>query len=466
MTKNILNLFCLVVGTIFVAGCDTVHSSMPSSHDTREQSAATQAPGTASVSEDAFWQGSPNTVWNRLQYLSVKQLNATHSGDATANAWVNLALISKRDSTNTPKLVNDLIAWRAANPSHPGNSLFPDNNTLSSLLTTQQPHHIAILLPLSGPLGRQGQVVRDGFLSSYYAAHTKQAISFYNTNSNPDVSVQYQKALSDGADFVIGPLTKDQVKNLMNGSISVTTLALNYTDSSSLPTNLYQFGLAPQDEAVQLADKAKQAGHSRALIIATQSDWGQKVVKTLSARWQADGGSVQDVLYVTPQTNLTQSVASLLHITPPKEGMNAVQDKNSPSMRDQRRQDFDVVFLLTTPQTARVVVPLLKFYYVDNAPVYAISSVYSGSRSPQRDMDLNGVIFCDTPWTILGSEPRAHGSRLYAVGRDSYLLSRDLPRLTMLPSFPIYGSTGALTLTSDHQVFRRLPWTTIHNGQP
>jgi hypothetical protein len=121
---------------------------------------------------------------------------------------------------------------------------------------------------------------------------------------------------------------------------------------------------------------------------------------------------------------------------------------------------------------ARQIVPLLKYYYVSNVPIYATSVVYSGAPSAQ-DSDLNGVTFADMPWTLQNANANtsaiksdAKSSRLYALGRDAYLISNQFYRLRVLPNFPVYGATGALTLTSQQQIYRRLAWVQMHNGRP
>lgn len=138
-------------------------------------------------------------------------------------------------------------------------------------------------------------------------------------------------------------------------------------------------------------------------------------------------------------------------------------DNNKTTLELQRRQDFDVIFMLAEPKSARAIVPLLRFYYAENIPIYSTSVIYSGSPNPQKDTDLNGVIFADTPWTL---KMASNTNRMYAVGRDAYLISNGLLRLTQLPNFPLYATTGALTLNSNHQIYRRLPWTKIENGHP
>lgn len=415
-----------------------------------------------------FWNGDAKTTWFRLQSIPLDKLQNMNTTDPIKTGWIKLAIISKRDSNSNSELTQDLQSWRGEYRGHPGNTLFPDNSSLSQL-KNPAPHHIGIMLPLEGPLGKQGKTVRDGFLSAYNASlaktHMTQTLSFYDTSQSYDVTSLYQKAIADGVDFIIGPLTKDHVQALRKqGDFSIPILALNYSDntSNSLPTNFYEFGLSSQDETVQLADKARADGYSRAIIITTQNESGLRLSKSLAARWVSNGGKIQETLYVTPEMKMAMTIATLLHVTP------SVGDNSKPASHDEHknkhldldpRHDIDVVFLLTPPQESREIVPLIKYYYVNHLPIYGTSIVYSGVTTP-RDADLDGVIFCDTPATLNGSNT----SRLFAIGVDAYSLSNDLSRLTTLPNFPIYGSTGALTLDANHQIYRRLPWVTMHDG--
>ncbi len=52
-----------------------------------------------------------------------------------------------------------------------------------------------------------------------------------------------------------------------------------------------------------------------------------------------------------------------------------------------------MVFLLSYPSKARQIMPLLKYYYAGDVPVYATSSVYTGGVNVMKDRDLNGIIF-------------------------------------------------------------------------
>ena len=467
MPKNILITCFIALSTLAITGCSST-TDMISQTFGSHYAGSQPYTGTYKMSDEAFWEGSSATVWDRLTHIPLTQLDASaNTSDNVKSGWIKLAIISKRYSTNSKDLTQHLTAWRSEYPSHPGNSLFPSDSSLTSIAHTPLPQRIALLVPLQGPSSASGQAVRDGFLGAYYESlaktHVQQTISFYDTTTNPNINALYQQAVSEGADFVVGPLIKNDVQSLANsGSFRVPTLELNYTDNSSLSNNLYQFGLSPLDEAQQVADKAMRNGLSRAIIIAPQNDWGKNTVKTLTTRWKSLGGSVTEVMYFTPQSNLNQDVADLLHINIKQDREKMKNENNKAILEKQRRQDFDVIFLLAQPESAREIVPLLKYYYADNIPIYATSSIYSGAPNATKDQDLKGVIYCDIPWVLQMNR----SDRLFAVGHDAYLISAELPRLTQMPNFPIYASTGALTLTSSHQIYRRLPWTQVNAGRP
>ncbi len=471
---NKIILTCILL-TLSLTGCGASRSGNFSFSSPKETPAAAPQP---SVTDPTLWAKNSNAAWHTLQHTPLHTLQEVEAAnqDANAKGWLDLAIISKKYSTNSPQLIQELESWRNAYPAHPGNQLFPNNDALNQLSAEAPPQHIAVLLPLHGPLAASGQAVRSGFLSAYYdnigQASEKQAVSFYDTNESSDLGGLYQKAINEGADLIVGPLTKPEVEALKKTkAFNVRVLALNYTTASffsSLPANYYEFGLSPTEETKQLSDKARQGGRSRALVIASDNDWGHRVADALNSQWKSDGGTTVDSLYFTKQSNLTQEIATLLHINPKEDQALTREDNSKATLSEQRRQDFDVIFLFAQPNMARQIVPLLRFYYAGNVPVYSISSIYSGHPNPIKDKDLNGVTFCETPWLIqMARSPSSNPAqydRLYAIGRAAYLLSQSLPRLSMLPNFPIYGATGALDM-NQQRISQRLPWVTIHGGR-
>lgn len=456
MKNSILTKILIAVSIISLAGC----ASAPKHHSTIMPSHANKTTSTP------IWNENSAAIWTALQHTSSAKLTAMQSTttDPSQEAWIKLALISKQKNLNTTQFAYELMDWRKQYPEHPGNQFIPADK-LESLQNATPPQHIAMLLPQSGNFSAAGQTVREGFLAAYYQNQhgtTKPTIKLYDTANTKDMAALYQQAISEGADFVIGPLVKDNVQSLSSSqNFTAPTLALNYSEHrfGSLPNNFYEYGLLPEDEANQIAKRAYESGRSKALIIVPQNPWGKRISTAFSANWKAQGGSIQDTLTYNNKTDFNQEIAKLLKINLENDKHLMKQGSNKNILAMQRRQDFDVIFLFAQPQEAHVIVPLLKYYYAGDIPVYATSSIYAGKPNP-RDVDLNSVIVCDIPWRSqnLGND------RLYAVGQDAYLVSQNLPRLTQLPDFPMYGSTGALTLASNHKIHRRLPCVAVRDG--
>lgn len=458
MKKSILTLITLTIATIILTGCASLSSS--------------SAYSLTDADTTPLWQGNSTKVWKKLQQHSVKKLAEmqNNTNDTVKQAWIQLALLAREKSANTQQLIQGLRAWRERYPTHAGNQLFPSNATLNQLQATPPPQQIAVLLPQHGSYGALGKMAGEGFLNAYYAnlrTVGKQKVKFYDTSQSQTITQLYQQALAEGADIIIGPLIKENVQTLhYTRRFSKPVLALNYTDNASPSANFYEFGLLPEDEANQIANRARKAGRMHAIVIAPDTTWGKRLVTAFTLPWQANGGSIQATWYYSGKENFNLDIARLLKIDPDADKKLMKQDNTKAALEQQRRHDFDVIFLFAQPQEARLIVPLLQYYYVNDIPIYATSSVYSGKANPTKDVDLNGVIVCDIPWNRPSqhlSDPSLPTDRLYAVGQDAYLLSQALTRLIQLPNFPIYGSTGALTL-SKQQIHRRLPCIAIQNG--
>ena len=88
-----------------------------------------------------------------------------------------------------------------------------------------------------------------------------------------DAPSAYLQALADGCDFVVGPLTREEVAALATlADGRATTLALNFLpDSVQVPDRFYQFALSPEDEARLAARRIAADGravrrHARAAV--------------------------------------------------------------------------------------------------------------------------------------------------------------------------------------------------------
>lgn len=314
--------------------------------------------------------------------------------------------------------------------------------TLEDLLLEQQqtiptsapkttPKHMALLLPLTGTFSGPGNAVKDGFMAAYNEQKVSETINvqLYDTASSRGVVGLYQQALADGADMIIGPLTKQDVAQVAALNHPVPTLLLNAVPLDT-NQNIYHLDLSPQNEAIEVAKRARTDGFSKGLIIAPAGAWGEDIVRAFTLEWQEAGGEIVDRIFYSKEANLNPLLHDFLHVTetkiPPKT--NSLSTKHTVEIK--HREDFDMIFLLAYPSKARQIVPLLKYYYVGSVPVYATSSVYSGSPNKMHDKDLDGLIFCDISWIFTHTIPNKNWpetfnsySRLYALGMDSFVFS-------------------------------------------
>lgn len=367
------------------------------------------------------------------------------------------------------------------------------------------PDNIVLLLPLKGKYAATSKAVRNGFLAAYYHARKKNSrisIKIVDTTNN-DVGVLYQAAIAQGADVVVGPLIKNEVEELISvDSLPVPVIALNTLDdyTSNYRANFYQFGLLPQDEATQVADKMMVDNSDRVAIIYPDGVWGEKIVDAFKNEYENSGGDVVAALSYNSAAGLPEQMCYFLAQDPEKlcvpkkkkkkkdrnKDEEGGEDDDEPdSSENMRRQDINAIFLVSNEKDARQIIPLLKFYYAGDLPVYSISTVYSGVRSPNLDRDLDGVTFCDMPWALkkpgslgsdlqmtrkqiisLWSDSYNSYSKLYALGVDAYMLATNMNRLLDSAQYGLSGASGRLYLDNFNHIYRQLRWARMRNGVP
>lgn len=325
---------------------------------------------------------------------------------------------------------------------------------------------VALLLPLQGPLANIGQSVKKGFLAAAEKNGSSPRIILIDTSVESSIQAAYTLALAKNAQIIVGPLLKPEVQSIAGLQTRVPILALNYLNSDiSTPPELVQFGLSPIDEAKQVTSHAWQNGKRSALIMTANGNWGSQIAEAYAQQWQALGGTVVGQLALSENpADITQQIRHFLHFKPPHD----------------RRTDFDVIFLASSPQIGRQVKPLLKFFYAGDIPVYATASIYSGIPGSRRfDKDLNQIIFCASPWSLANNsiEPNLYqqlksaspehfsrNSQYYALGVDAFHIIQQLGRLKLSPQQTLQGTTGILSLNSQHRITRQLPCAQFRHG--
>ena len=425
----------------------------------------------------------------RISDYALQQLITQPPPDAFSG-WLELTRLTKNYQQKPDELAEELKLWRKRYPTHSALDQSISKASFRETIDIIQPKHIALLLPQSNRFSKAADAIKKGLLSTYFAStdeSQRPILQIYKTDdSGENFWTTYNRAISDGADFIIGPLDKASVTMLNEKSeLDVPTLALNYSENNQQTTkNLYQFGLSPEDEAAQAAERAWLNGYSSALVLVPQGKWGDRVYNSFKTRWDQLGGTVAEhQTYDAKKNDFSSSIRKLLNIDESERRhslLHATLNHKTHST-PRRRQDIDFIFIGAFPRQARQLRPQFKFHHAADLPVYGTSHIFTGKINRQMDRDMNGVFFGDMPWVIPGMPKQTalkkeistlwpnindKYTRLFALGIDAYNLIPSLNRLVEYRSDYYGGETGSLYLDENNRIVRRLLWLGFERGIP
>ena len=416
-------------------------------------------------------------TWRQLSRLTLLETSdlARHAPTDVGRAWAALA-------RQVNEALTDILQfqawedWRVSNPGHPAARLPPPGSPPA----TARPRALALLVPLSGPLGGAGQAVRDGFSAALL--HAEAAVRA-DVGSNPTTTVRlydtsrmaateaYRRAVKEGAELVIGPLRKSAVAEVAAIPPAVPMLALNHVDDAqpALAAEIPQLALAPEDDASAIAAALTGDGVKRIVLFDTRAAWSERAKARLLdegrgvdvvATGRLGSGDVTPVvgetLAVTQSTQRHAEIARLL-------AMSDLQ------FTPRRRDDVDAVVALVSEQQLLFLKRALEYHFAGALPIYAPSAAVGAALRP-----IDGVHVCGIPWQLHPDRlrdaaaplPSSRGSSApwFAFGVDGFRLANQWQRL-MSRDAPIAGSTGTLLLGPNGRIHRQLAWATVRGGR-
>jgi len=429
-------------------------------------------------------------IWLDLIQVPAETLDQLSQSAAIPEiqGWLELAWIYKGLQDNLDEQLQALTRWQQRHPNHPAAVELPESLQLLTELSDKRPTRIALLLPSQGKYKLAAQAILNGFVSAHKVSNKNNSDAFnaisiqvYDSSNTDTFEQTYQQAVNDGAQVIIGPLQKENVRKLAGrpAQLPVTTIALNQASTGfEMPSNLIQFGLSPEEDARQVADFALASNHQRAAVLYQDNPWWERAYGAFAQQWVGNQGEINSTATYKDQTKMANAIQEMLLVQ--LSQLRAQQLKRITGKKiecqPRRRQDIDFIFLMATPEQARQIRPLLDFYYATDIPVIASSQIYSGKADPKKDKDLNGIQFCDIPWLLEKPDaiqqamqeawPNANHRyfRLNAMGVDAYRLASRIELLLNLPDAGLFGATGILSIGPNQEIQRQLTWAVMENG--
>lgn len=351
-------------------------------------------------------------------------------------------------------------------------------NDIPSAWSASSPRRIALLLPLSSQFGGAAKAFESGFRQAHRGnrantinnSSNKPLIKTYDIGSNQQVANVVNQAITDGADFIVGPLGKTAAQSALDMSRpTVPMLALGGVIHHPSPM-LNLFTLSPEQELSAIAQHALNKGHRNAAILFPNTPWGERHRNAFAQTWQARNGNlVAEQSYLAEAYDHGDTIKTLLSI-------NASTRRHSrlsatlgfkPQFTPVRRSDIDFLVLIARSGPARIIKPQLSFHQAHDLPVYSTSAIYNGVADPANDADLDNVQFPEMPWLLSDSHNQNAGSsRLFAFGYDAYQLIPILSQLRLSDGLSYAGLSGRLFANSQGEIIRQPVWARFKKGMP
>ena len=409
------------------------------------------------------------------------KLEPAASQDGVVRGWLDLGAIAGTARGVSLTGGSDAQRWRARYPGHPATELL-DEALPPALSSTGIPGSIALLLPV----GRaDALLVRDGFryALAQLPAALRPELRIYDTTTTP-VAALLQQARAEGAQFVVGPLTREEVTAAVEaGAPPAPMLALNFLASErGGPNGFYQFALSPEDEARAVARRILASGLRRGVAVAPAGDWGNRVLAAFTQELQAGRGVLlAQVSYDPNAHDYGEPIKRALGTADSEARLRRVQAAVGGKLEfePRRRADLEFIFAPGMSTNARLLRPQLRFQYAGDVPIYTTSAAFA-PEAGASNRDLDGIIYPDMPWLLPDSAvgtlrqdaeqsaaSNGWNTRLFAFGYDACQLAMaiatsggDARRVL------VSGLTGQLSIDQYGRVRRELQWAQVNGGEP
>ena len=342
---------------------------------------------------------------------------------------------------------------------------------------------IALLLPVTGRASAAAGSVRDGFLTALYQvpAAERPEVRVYDTGTL-SVADALKQAAAEGAAFIVGPLTREEVTAAAEFTgAHAPLLALNFLPAEHVvPAEFYQFALSPEDEARLAARRILEDHHRRGVAFVPSGEWGTRVLAAFKQELLAGGGDLIAVGQIDlTRTDFSPTITEVLRISDSNARHKHLEAILGTKLNFEPRRRSDIEFIFSPAQAAieRQLRPQLRFHYAGDIPAYATSDAFEPDMKANEDLD--GLMFPDMPWILGGDLPDAVRSvaheawptggpnrgRLFAFGFDAFRLTQALGHHGVTNNVNIDGLTGRLSLDADRRVHREMGWAQLHNGE-
>ena len=431
------------------------------------------------LDDPAARRANTDRIWELLadQPLDAGAQSRFAGADRITRGWFELALIARGAIPGDRAEL--LERWRSRFPNHPASEeramRFRARRVGEDWVKTETGGDIAVLLPEQGRFAAIRGSVRDGLIAAWQGRpEPRPRLRFYDSGEAPEgVLSVVDRALDDGATLILGPLRKTHVNALARyGAPPVPILTLNQMDPEVLaPSNIIQYGLAPEDEARAAVRRATSEGTGDMLALLMQAEWTDRILGSLESAIDEMGGELLEVQFLAEGGDLSPPVKRLLNVDESEARHRAVSRALGlrPEFEISARADAQSIFFIAREREALQIAPRFEYFRAGDLPVYTTALAWEGGIPVPEE--IRGLRICDMPWMMHNPEAEwmplrekladeaerrfARFPRLFALGHDALLMALQFQQ-GWAPGEAFPGATGYLQLTRTGRVRREL----------
>ncbi|MBT1445335.1 penicillin-binding protein activator [Shewanella sp. JM162201] len=424
-------------------------------------------------------------IWQLLAPVNEDTLEAQLNSAASPmyKGWLQLAFIAKHYAVDPQTLVRYLGDWQRQNPYHPAAQKLPADLDRALHAKPYTARNIAVLLPLSGNTASAGYAIKQGIVAGYLAANNASLnVNFYDSAANPVAA--YQQALSEGAEFVIGPLLPSAIEAIEalppSGGPVVPKLYLNQLSNFTPGLDKFFFSLSPSEEASDAAERLYRDGVEKPLLLASADPAGRRMAEAFNQTWMKQTQDQAEVHYFEQGNEMKLTVQRALGVIDSQARIARMKEVAGRKIEaDYRsREDVDAIYMIASPKEIQLLKPFIDVsfsVFADPVPMYTSSRARPQDNTHQVPQEFNNVMVSDIPWLMeLSDESREVNAlypnwnngqkRLFIMGWDALDLVGKLAQMRSFPGYQFEGRGGVLSVAPNGVIKRQLSWGKIERG--
>ncbi|MFY8351553.1 penicillin-binding protein activator [Pseudoalteromonas sp. SSM20] len=424
-------------------------------------------------------------LWQVLNQLSIKQLEALNTGSSIQRGWVSLALYTQLYIGDATSLQAALNKWNYAYANHPASFALPDN--LQKIIDVEpiRVNKVAVILPSNQSKQKAlAQALKAGVLAAS-ENHPDRELHFINSAQSAELIAEQLSQLNP--DFVIGPLLKANIDKLQQAGTldAYPTMFLNTTPQALESIDHFAFALNPEHEVTQAVYHFVNQEFKKPLVIAPGNRLGQRLANHFTNQWLEFSENEPQVGFYANKRDVQKMVQELLEVDKSKQRIKEISLMFKGQLHDEprSRRDIDAIYIIADATQTRLLKPSFDVNispFAKRIPIFASSRSHDIKSDKTDKKDLAGLYFSEIPWMLpLAGEQQALRSdfdeiwpeqstleqQLFAMGFDAVKLIPHLRQLQMVPGKTLTGLTGNLTVNQDGDVERQLKWAQYQEKQ-